>query len=146
MGSFKIFSIKRRRDIIDKINFDASTPIFLQIVDSILSDIATGTLKPSEKIESVRLLASRYKVNPNTMQKSLEKLGDMGFLYTERTSGRFVTDDVAKIQALRQEIPARITKEYIEEMLSAGVSSGEIPNYVNKFLKEREANGKNSRN
>ena len=130
----------------NKGQFDSSVPIFQQIVEQFLNDIAKGVYAPGEKVPTVRMLATEYKVNPNTMQKSLEKLGDTGFLYTERTSGRFVTDDVAKIQALRQEIPTRITKEYIEEMLSAGVSSCEIPNYVNKFLKEREVNGKNSRN
>lgn len=106
----------------NKDKFNNSIPIFQQIVDRILNDIARGLFAPGEKVPTVRMLAAEYKVNPNTMQKSLDKLKDMGFLYTERTSGRFVTDDADKIQALRQEIPA----------------------YLNKFLKEREENGKNS--
>ncbi|MCL2236569.1 MAG: GntR family transcriptional regulator [Defluviitaleaceae bacterium] len=127
----------------NKWDFDSSVPIFQQIVEHLLSEIASGILAPGAKVPAVRVLAAEYKVNPNTMQKSLEKLGDMGFLYTERTSGRFVTEDVAKIQALRKEIPIRITKEYVEEMLLAGVISEEIPNFVTKYVEEREVNGKN---
>jgi len=134
--TIKLFNAERRRSIIDKINFDTGTPIFQQIVDNILSDIAGGVLKPGDKIESVRVLAADYKVNPNTMQKSLEKLTDMGFLYTERTSGRFVTKDASKIQALKENLPAKLTRDYIKQMRDFSMVDDEILEYVQKHLKE----------
>jgi len=116
--------------------FDNSAPIFMQIVEEMLHDMAKGNLAPGDKVAPVRVLAAEYKVNPNTMQKSLEKLGDMGYLYTERTSGRYVTEDASMIDALRQSIPAKMTASYVEEMLNFGVPPDEIPNYVQKHLME----------
>jgi len=84
----------------------------------------------------VRVLAADYKVNPNTMQKSLEKLTDMGFLYTERTSGRFVTKDISKIQALKENLPAKLTRGYIKQMRDFSMVDDEILEYVQKHLKE----------
>ncbi|MDR2167580.1 MAG: GntR family transcriptional regulator [Clostridiales bacterium] len=122
--------------------FDSSAPIFMQIVEQMMGDIAKGLLKPGEKVAPVRVLAAEYKVNPNTMQKSLEKLGDMGYLYTERTSGRFVTEDVAKIEALKREIPAKMTADYLREMLDFGIAPDEIQNYVKNYLEVN--NGQNT--
>ncbi|MCL2350502.1 MAG: GntR family transcriptional regulator [Defluviitaleaceae bacterium] len=114
--------------------FDNGAPIFQQIVEQMLQSIARGTLAPGQKVDSVRILAQEYKVNPNTMQKSLEKLGDMGFLYTERTSGRFVTEDATKIEQLRNEIPTKMTAAYVADMLDFGVESSKILNYVKEHL------------
>jgi len=115
-------------------NFDNQTPIFQQIVEHVLSQIAKGELGLGEKMPTVRNMAAEYKVNPNTMQKSLEKLGDMGFLYTERTSGRFVTEDAEKIVALKREIPQKMTQNFVKEMRDFGVASEEILEYVEEGI------------
>jgi len=129
--------------------FDSSAPIFMQIVSQMLNDIAIGKLALGEKIAPVRQLAEEYKVNPNTMQKSLEKLGDMGYLYTERTSGRFVTNDEEMIAMLRQKIPQDITTAYVKEMLSLGIEKTEILTYVRQetmLYNGGSANGCDSKN
>jgi len=118
-------------------DFNNNAPIFMQIVELMLNDIAKGTLALGDKIAPVRALAAEYKVNPNTMQKSLEKLGDMGFLYTERTSGRFVTNDGEKITALRQKIPNDMTAKYVQEMLDFGTEPDDIIYFVQKNITER---------
>ncbi|MCL2753542.1 MAG: GntR family transcriptional regulator [Defluviitaleaceae bacterium] len=112
-------------------NFNSSAPIFQQIVDHVLVQIAKGEFAAGEKMPPVRNLAADYKVNPNTMQKSLEKLGEMGYLYTERTSGRFVTEDNEKIAALQKEIPRKITANFVQEMLDFGATPKEILTHVN---------------
>jgi len=121
-------------------NFNNSVPIFQQIVDDMLAQIAKGELKPGEKVQSVRILAAGYKVNPNTMQKSLEKLGEMGFLYAERTSGRFVTEDEEKIAILQNDIPMKMTSGFLQEMLDFGVKPQEIKNYIERGLKNDTSN------
>jgi len=115
-------------------NFDKSQPIFRQIIDQILMAIASGELSPGEKVASVREMALEYKVNPNTMQKSLAKLEEMGFMYTERTSGRYVTNDTAIIESLKSRLPTRLTEEYIKEMMECGIPAKDILNYVDVAL------------
>lgn len=68
-------------------NFNNETPIYLQIIDRFKMDIANGSLKPGNKVPSVRELALSAGVNPNTMQKALSELERDGYLESRRTSG-----------------------------------------------------------
>ena len=69
-----------------KWKFDENTPIYLQIVEQIKAQIATGQLKAGDKLPAVRELAVEAGVNPNTMQKALSQLEREGLLYSVRTS------------------------------------------------------------
>ena len=113
-----------------KVNYDNNQPIFKQIIDKILLDIATGELEPGSKIAPVRELALAYNVNPNTMQKSLAKLEEMGYMFTERTSGRYVTQDTTLIESLKTKLPTQITEKYVQDMKECGIPLADIPSFV----------------
>ena len=123
--------------------FDNSQPIFKQIIDQILQEIATGQLAPGDKVAPVREMALDFKVNPNTMQKSLAKLEEMGYLFSERTSGRFVTKDLDKIMALKSTLPAQITEKYVQDMLECGILPADIPSHVKNHLNQLERKAQN---
>ena len=72
--------------------FNDDMPIYLQIIDIIKAKIASGELKPKEKLKSVRELALEAGVNPNTMQKAMTELERQGIVYSQRTSGRFISE------------------------------------------------------
>jgi len=80
--------------------FQNTQPIYLQIMALIKKQIATSVLIPGQLLDPVRELASTYQVNPNTVQRALSELEREGLLRSERTAGRFVTDDTVLIQAL----------------------------------------------
>ena len=119
-----------------KPQFDNSQPIFRQIIDHVLQAIATGALPPGGKVAPVRELALEYKVNPNTMQKSLAKLEEMGYLYTERTSGRYVTQDVELIQSLKADLPAQITAKYVTQMGECGIAPQDTTAFLASYLSQ----------
>ena len=73
--------------------FNNETPIYLQLFQRLALDIVTGKYSSGEKIPSVRELSVMYKVNPNTVQKALIELKDVELIYTERTNGKFVTEN-----------------------------------------------------
>ena len=79
--------------------FDGNRPIYAQLVEHIQYDIVSGVYPPGEKLPSVRELATLAAVNPNTMQKALAELETDGLIFTQRTAGRFVTQDVEAIRA-----------------------------------------------
>lgn len=81
--------------------FDANIPIYLQIMDDFKKQIISGIYQGGEKVASVRDLAVSYGVNPNTVQRSLSELEREGLLYSERTSGRFITKDETKLKQLK---------------------------------------------
>ena len=118
-----------------KKNFDTNLPIYSQIIDRIKLCIANEKYKPSEKIPSVRDLAVEYGVNPNTMQKSLTKLEEQGLMYTERTSGRYITGDIELISKLKQDIPNSIIDSFVTEMIEAGIERDQILTKIDSFLK-----------
>ena len=82
-------------------NLDSDRPIFIQIIEKIQMDIISGQYAPGDKLPSVRELAQEASVNPNTMQKALSELERTGLVYSQRTSGRYITEDTAMIAELK---------------------------------------------
>lgn len=83
---------------------DNNKPIYIQLVEHLKLKIISGEIKIGFKLETVRALAEDAEVNPNTMQKALTELERQGLVYSQRTKGRFVTDDKEKIKAMKEEI------------------------------------------
>ena len=106
--------------------FDDSRPVYLQIMDEVKQRVLTGVYKPGEKLPSVRELALEAAVNPNTMQKALSTLESENFIHSERTSGRFVTDDMTLIDALRKEQAESIADEMLSRLKATGMNDDEI--------------------
>lgn len=111
-------------------------PIYIQLVEKLQLDIITGIYRPGEKLPSVRDLASEASVNPNTMQKALTELERGGLVYTQRTAGRFVTDDQTLIRHIRMELAASHIREFISTMRQFGMSDHEILNLIEEIMKE----------
>ena len=80
--------------------FDGNRPIYLQLYETIRKQIAAGELIPGEKLESVRNLAKIYGVNPNTVQRALQELEREALIETDRTRGKFVTENKDTIDTL----------------------------------------------
>ena len=97
-------------------NLDSNRPIYPQIMERITMDIISGTYPPGSKLPSVRELAQEAGVNPNTMQKSLSELERTGLLYSQRTSGRFITEDTELIQRMKTTLATMQVREFIHKM------------------------------
>ncbi len=109
-----------------KPSFDNASPIFEQIAEAIRRDIVAGVRAPGSRVEPVRELALALGVNPNTLQRALQQLESEGLLYTERTSGRFVTGDVDAIARLRERQCRKLAGSFLAAMADMGFSRGEV--------------------
>ena len=114
-------------------NFDNERPIYVQLVEKIRLDIISGKLKSGERIPSVRELALEVRVNPNTMQKALGQLEDEGLLYTERTNGKYVTDNKELIEKIKKELALEKVNNFLEDMNNIGIDSKEIFKYLKEL-------------
>lgn len=123
----------------EEIKFNESMPIYLQLMDRIRQDIISGILQPGEKISSVRELASRFDVNPNTMQKALAELENEELVHAERTAGRFVTENKLLIESIRYKEAKKLTEEFINQMHGLGYSEEEIINFLPYKFKEEDS-------
>ena len=102
-------------------NFDSAQPIWRQLVVNFTRRIIIGEWKPGMKIPSTRELALEYQVNPNTVQRALAELDRTGTTKSERTSGRFVSDDHESMETLRGESAQEIIDDAITKLNSIRV-------------------------
>lgn len=107
-------------------DFAEGSPIWRQIAVRIKSDVAGGRLAPGEKIASVRDLAVQAGVNPNTMQRALAQLEQEGILRTERTSGRYVTEDAAVLDVLRGQLASGVIADLYRKLRAIGMDDDQI--------------------
>lgn len=114
-------------------SFDNERPIYVQLVEKLELDIISGKLKPGERIPSVRELAITLKVNPNTMQKALAELEDKGLVYTERTNGKFVSDNKKLIEERKKKLAKEKTEEFLKSMQDIGITFEETIDYLRKM-------------
>ena len=104
---------------------DDTRPIYLQLEDIIKSKIIAGIYKPGQKLPSVRELAAEAAVNPNTMQKALAELERSGLVYTQRTSGRYITEDTAIMQNLKHQLAHDLIQQFLAAMAHLGYTREE---------------------
>jgi Predicted transcriptional regulators len=116
-------------------NIDNSRPIYMQIMEIIQMDIFSGKYAPGDKLPSVRDLAVQASVNPNTMQKALAELEQIGLVYSQRTSGRFITSDHSLIQTLKLQLADTFTDEYVAKMKQIGFESAKLLPFIIEKLK-----------
>lgn len=95
-------------------------PIYFQLIEQIELRIISGIYPLGSRLPSVRDMATEAAVNPNTMQRALAELENQGLLYSQRTSGRFVTEDEEVIKTMKYSLAQNIIKEFIEKMRSLG--------------------------
>ena len=82
-------------------NFNEDRPIFLQLAEIFIQELVSGEIKKSDKLPSVREIAKTYKVNPNTVTRSIDELVGTGLFEVKRGMGTYVIDDEAKIKEKR---------------------------------------------
>ena len=119
-------------------NLDSSRPIYLQIIERVQMDIITGRYQPGDKLPSVRDLAQEAAVNPNTMQKAISELERSGLIYSQRTSGRFITEDKELIHQMKKELAAAEVSAFVAHMKQLGITPEEIRQLLAETIEEEE--------
>lgn len=116
--------------------FQSDRPIYTQLLEQIRLRIISGVYPAGSRLASVRELAADAAVNPNTMQKALSELEQSGLIYSQRTSGRYVTEDTEMIEQVKREIAEEKIKEFFQIMSSLGLTPEETLKLVEEEAKE----------
>lgn len=119
-----------------KWQIDNNRPVYIQLVEQLKVKIISGEIELDSKLDSVRSLAADAMVNPNTMQKALAELEREGFVYSKRTSGRFVTDNKELIEKERKNLVKDNVKKTLDTLINLGYTNEEILNLVEEILRE----------
>ena len=116
--------------------FSNDAPIYTQLIQQIKVCIVAGVFPPGERLPSVRDLATEAGVNPNTMQRALAELERDGLVYSQRTAGRFVTEDKTMIQQAKRSLAERHIQVFLEAMSHLGFQREEILALLDQEMKE----------
>ena len=117
-----------------KWQFKNDAPIYTQLIEQIKVGIVTNVFPPGERLPSVRDLAAEAGVNPNTMQRAMAELERQGLVYSQRTSGRMVTEDEDLILSAKRDL----AKCHIESFISAMNELGFDKEEMILLLKEQD--------
>ncbi len=113
-------------------NFETDRPIYIQLVEKLKLAIVSGEYPLGERLPSVRDLAIQIKANPNTVQRALVELEQTGLIYTQRTNGKFVTEDKELVKQIREELAKKAFLQFQENMKQLGFSENEMKQYLEK--------------
>lgn len=100
--------------------FQNDSPIYTQLIHGLTLRIVSGIYTAGEKLPSVRDLAAEAAVNPNTMQRALTELEREGLMYSQRTAGRFVTEDKSMIDKAKTGLAEEQIKRFLAAMTGLG--------------------------
>ena len=116
--------------------FDPNRPIWLQVMAEIRNEIVTGDKPPGSKLPGGRDLALIYGINPNTAARVYQELEKEGLCETRRGLGTFVTEDAARIAALRSEMAREAVREFLGRMSRLGIA----PEGAVRMIRNEEEN------
>ena len=127
-----------------KWQFSNDAPIYSQLIDQIQVGIVSGAFPPGERLPSVRDLATEAGVNPNTMQRALAELERDGLVYSQRTAGRFVTEDQRMIDNVKRSLAQRHIQAFWEAMTRLGYDRQEVLALMRREVSEEGDNNGSS--
>ena len=118
--------------------FQDHLPIYAQLMDTLKRRIVTGRYLPGEKLPSVRELAAEAGINPNTVQRAFSELEREGLIYTQRATGKYVTENEADIKSAKQTLAKTQVADFLRAMQSLGFSVGDVIVLLQSFKESEE--------
>ena len=100
-----------------QLNYRDPRPIYEQVKDGIRKLAYSGMIGPDEKLPSVRELASKLAINPNTISRAYKELEQEGFIYTVTGRGTFINQEFDLNDSRKEELYKqfdKVTKELLE--------------------------------
>ena len=119
-------------------SFSGDRPIYAQIIEQIKRAVVSGELGAGDKMPPVRELAGEAGVNPNTMQRALAELERAGLVYSQRTSGRFITENTDLIAEMKVELANDKVREFLHSMEQLGYTRSQTAELINDYKEANE--------
>lgn len=124
-----------------QLNYRDPRPIYEQVKDGIRKLAYSGVLGPDEKLPSVRELAMKLAINPNTISRAYKELEQEGFLYTVTGKGTFINQEYDLNDSRKEELWQQFEKA-AKGLIDFSVSEEEMKERVNRlYVIQREQAG-----
>ena len=117
-----------------QLNYRDPRPIYEQVKDGIRKLAYSGVLGPDEKLPSVRELASKLAINPNTISRAYKELEQEGFIYTLTGKGTFINQEFDLQDSRREELYQQFDK-VAKELLDISITPEELKERIEVLSK-----------
>lgn len=107
------------------IDYKDKRPIYEQVIERIEQLILRGILKSDDMLPSVRSLAMELSINPNTIQRAYQELERLGFIYTVKGKGSFISDNQAVVTQRKEEIQQDVD-QLVSKSVEVGIGENEL--------------------
>ena len=114
------------------LDYRDARPVYEQVRDGLRRLMVTGAIQEGEKLPSVRSLASRLAINPNTIQRAYESLEAEGYLYSVPGKGSFAAPHTGVDQGRKEELLGRFDA-VAAELLFLGVGGETLVERVHRL-------------
>ena len=118
--------------------FRSDQPIYAQLVEQLRLAIVSGEFVPGARLSSVRDMATEAGVNPNTLQRAVQELERRGLVFSQRTAGRFVTEDTMLIAREKKALAETRAAAFLRAMEQLGYGREEIVSLLRENKEVRE--------
>lgn len=115
-------------------SFDSNVPIYLQLIAILEGEIVAGRYGPGDKLPSRRELATRYQVNPNTVQRAFKDLEERGIIETQVNVGSQVTENQEKLRKLAEDLLKTATDEYFTRIQHLNLNKDFLKHYLSQYI------------
>ncbi len=124
-----------------QIDFRSGLPIYIQIVNQVQAQVASGSLEPGDQLPTVRALAEELRVNFNTVARAYRILDEARIISTQQGRGTYITEVPAPevTERLRRDSLEALTQRYISEAMRLEFSREEISEAIRDQLNDLEA-------
>mgnify|MGYP000911683933 CR=1 FL=1 len=119
-----------------RFEIDERQPIYRQIMEALIRQIACGYWPPGGKLPSIREMAETARVNPNTVARAFQELERTGLVDTRRGEGTFVTMDSKAIKDCREETAQAAWAEFLGKIRELGFTNEDIQRLVAELKEE----------
>lgn len=107
------------------VNYKDPRPIYEQVKHGLRQMVLDGTIAPGGKLPSVREMAVKLAINPNTIQRAYRELEQEGIVFSVPGKGSFASDDLTKERAAIEEGYEKLD-EIVLALKALGISAEEI--------------------
>jgi GntR family transcriptional regulator len=125
-----------------KVDVKSALPVYEQVKRAIKMAILSGRLADGDKLMSLRELAQKLQINPNTIIKIYGQLEVEGYIYSRPGAGYFVQLDKDKKKKAKYELFEKESLDYISRVIELGYSFNDILDIMRKHFK-RDTQSKN---
>jgi len=121
-----------------QLNYRDPRPIYEQVKDGIRKLAYSGMLGPDDKLPSVRELAMKLAINPNTISRAYKELEQEGFIYTMTGKGTFINQEFDLYDSRKEELWKQFDKA-AKELLELSVTEEELMKRIAQLSSEKSA-------